>query len=305
MTDFSTSFAQWLAHTVGNVNAALSACLPNEGQVPCHLHEAMHYAVLGPGKRIRAALVYATGLAACGLSHQQGKAQQQALAHAASAVELIHAYSLIHDDLPCMDDDTLRRGRPTCHVKYGESLALLAADALQPLAFKQLASMPISAHLVVESIQILAHASGSLGMVGGQAIDVGHVDHVLSLENLKQMHRMKTGAMIEASVSLGGLASQATTEESVALAGFGQAIGLAFQIVDDILDVTAESEELGKTAGKDADHNKPTYVSLMGLDASQHLAKTLYQQAIHSLLPLGESAQRLRELAHFIVYRRY
>jgi farnesyl diphosphate synthase len=248
-------------------------------------------------------LVYAAGLASV-VTHELPEAQLEALSLAASAVELIHAYSLVHDDLPCMDDDDMRRGRPTCHIQYGEAMALLAADALQPLAFQCLARMPVASALISQSVEILGKAAGSLGMVGGQVIDVVNVGNLLELSQLQQMHRMKTGAMIEASVLLGAVAVAADSVTRAALERYAAAIGLAFQVVDDILDVTADSQALGKTAGKDAQDNKPTYVSIMGLEASKQFAQELYQQALDALLPLDNS-QRLRELADFIIRRSY
>ncbi|WP_159990365.1 polyprenyl synthetase family protein [Pelistega ratti] len=302
MNDFALPFDQWLAQAVASVESTLDVYLPTEDEEPALLHEAMRYAVLGPGKRVRAALVYASGLACqSSLDTEHFKA----LSLATSAVELIHAYSLVHDDLPCMDNDELRRGRPTCHIKYGEAMALLAADALQPLAFKQLSQMPIAPALVIQAIDILSSAAGSHGMVGGQVIDVCHVGQQLSLTQLQQMHRMKTGAMIEGSVLLGAISSGANSEVRQALEDYAAAIGLAFQVVDDILDVTVDSQSLGKTAGKDEQSHKPTYVSLMGLENSKTFVNQLYQTALAALLPLGPQAQRLRELADFIIRRHY
>ncbi|MFV9475228.1 polyprenyl synthetase family protein [Advenella sp. RU8] len=297
-------FQDWLAACVNNVEAALEKALPATTEVPVQLHEAMRYATLGGGKRIRATLVYAAGRAAL----QQGVAIESfnhALDKAAAAVELIHAYSLIHDDLPCMDDDVLRRGQPTVHVRFGEATAMLAGDALQPLAFAELAQMPVAPALVVQAVQVLGRVAGSLGMVGGQAIDLASVNHTLTLEQLQFMHRLKTGALIEGSVLLGAIVTGATSEARRALETYGSAIGLAFQIVDDILDVTVDTEGLGKTAGKDADENKPTYVSIMGLEASRDFARELYEVAIEAIKPLGDSAVRLKELADFIIHRSY
>ncbi|MDY3330558.1 MAG: farnesyl diphosphate synthase [Pelistega sp.] len=302
MNESTLSFADWLTKAVEQVETSLQQQLPTEDILPGVLHEAMRYAVLGPGKRVRAALVYAAGLACIG---RVDATQLKSLSLAACAVELIHAYSLVHDDLPCRDDDDMRRGRPTCHIQYGEAMALLAADALQPFAFQLLAQMPIAPALIVQSVSVLAKASGSLGMVGGQVIDVANVGNLLELPQLQQMHRMKTGAMIEASVVLGAIASGANSELRRALETYAAAMGLAFQVVDDILDVTADSVALGKTAGKDAQANKPTYVSIMGLEASRQLAEDLHKKAIEALLPLGPSAQRLRELADFIIRRHY
>lgn len=303
MNDFTLAFPQWLVQAVLQVEQQLDKQLPPLQEHPSILHDAMRYAVLGSGKRVRAALVYAAGLASV-VTHELPEAQLEALSLAASAVELIHAYSLVHDDLPCMDDDDMRRGRPTCHIQYGEAMALLAADALQPLAFQCLARMPVAPALISQSVAILGKAAGSLGMVGGQVIDVVNVGNLLELSQLQQMHRMKTGAMIEASVLLGAVAVAADSVTRSALERYAAAIGLAFQVVDDILDVTADSQALGKTAGKDAQDNKPTYVSIMGLDASKQFAQELYQQALDALLPLDNS-QRLRELADFIIRRSY
>jgi len=303
MISSSGGFEQWLRDAVDHVGAVLGDLLPPPDDGPARLHEAMRYAALGPGKRIRAALVYAAGEA----SRPPGvatAAQDLALDGAAAAVELIHAYSLIHDDLPCMDDDDLRRGRPTVHRQFDdEALAMLAGDALQPLAFDCLAQMPIAPALVVQAVQLLARAAGSEGMVGGQAIDCASVGHALSVEALQRMHRMKTGAMLEASVLLGGVVAGASSTVRAGLESYAAAMGLAFQVVDDILDVTADSATLGKTAGKDAAQGKPTYVSIMGLDASRELLLNLREQAHEALLPLGPSACRLRELADYIIGR--
>lgn len=303
MNDFTLAFPQWLAQAVLQVEQQLDKQLPPLQKHPSILHDAMRYAVLGSGKRVRAALVYAAGLASV-VTHELPESQLEALSLAASAVELVHAYSLVHDDLPCMDDDDMRRGRPTCHIQYGEAMALLAADALQPLAFQCLARMPVAPPLIAQSVEILGKAAGSLGMVGGQVIDVVNVGNLLELSQLQQMHRMKTGAMIEASVLLGTVAVAADFVTRTALERYATAIGLAFQVVDDILDVTADSQALGKTAGKDAQDSKPTYVSIMGLEASKQFAQDLYQQALEALLPLDNS-QRLRELADFIIRRSY
>lgn len=303
MSAVSSEFDVWMQETVAHVAAVLDELLPPEESGPARLREAMRYAVLGPGKRVRAALVRAAGEA----SRSAGSAtaaQDLALDCASAAVELIHAYSLVHDDLPCMDDDDLRRGRPTVHRQFDdEALAMLAGDALQPLAFGCLAQMPIAPALVVQAVQVLSQAAGSEGMVGGQAIDCASVGQVLPIESLQRMHRMKTGAMLEASVLLGGIVAGASSTTRTGLEGYASAMGLAFQVVDDILDVTADSATLGKTAGKDAAHGKPTYVSLMGLDGSRRLLASLHDQAREALLPLGSNAGRLRELADFIIGR--
>ncbi len=295
-------FAVWLQERVEHIEGVLEQVLPPAETVPESLHRAMRYAVLGGGKRVRAALVYAAGEASL-QAGSEASAQRIALDHAAAAVELIHAYSLIHDDLPCMDDDALRRGRPTVHVAFDEATAMLAGDALQPLAFELLGLMPIAPALTVQATQLLARSAGSLGMVGGQAIDCGSVGHTLTGDQLQQMHRMKTGALLEASVLLGGIVAGAGSATRAGLESYAGAIGLAFQVVDDILDVTSDTATLGKTAGKDAAENKPTYVSIMGLDGSRDLLSTLRDQAHSALLPLGPSAAHLAGIANYIVGR--
>ncbi|ANN77210.1 polyprenyl synthetase family protein [Bordetella flabilis] len=295
------AFPEWLAGRAEHVERTLDELLPAADVVPARLHEAMRYAVLGGGKRVRAALVYAAGQACVAGGHPI--AIEASLDRAAAAVELIHAYSLVHDDLPCMDDDTLRRGRPTVHVQYDEATAMLVGDALQPLAFELLADMPIAPALVVQATQALARASGSLGMAGGQAIDLESVGRSLNREELQSMHGMKTGAMLAVSVALGGIVSGASSSARQALDDYAQAMGLAFQVVDDILDVTADTRSLGKTAGKDAADNKPTYVSLLGLEQARSFAQALREAALQALAPLGEGRTRLAELADFIVLR--
>jgi farnesyl diphosphate synthase len=295
------AFNEWLLDAAQRVETVLDEQLPAEDDAPARLHAAMRYSVLGGGKRVRAALVYAAGQAC--LANGRAPAIDVALDSAAASVELIHAYSLVHDDLPCMDDDVLRRGRPTVHVQFDEACAMLAGDALQPLAFELLADMPIAPALVVQAIQTLTRASGSLGMAGGQAIDLESVGMALSREALQTMHSMKTGAMLEASVALGGIVAGASSSTRQALDDYAQAIGLAFQVVDDILDVTADSSSLGKTAGKDAADNKPTYVSLLGLTEARAFAADLRAVALAALAPLGPAGSRLAELADFIVIR--
>lgn len=302
MSAMIVSFHDWLPACIEKVEAALEKALPAADEAPQKLHQAMRYAALGAGKRLRAALVYAAG---------QGSAQQSALpsalehtlGRAAVAVELIHAYSLIHDDLPCMDDDVLRRGKPTVHIQFDEATAMLAGDALQPLAFAQLAQMSVAPALVVQAVNVLSQAAGSQGMVGGQAIDLASVNTRLDLEQLQHMHRLKTGALIEASVQLGAIVTAANSDIRMALENYGSAIGLAFQVVDDILDVTADQQALGKTPGKDAADNKPTYVSVMGLEQSRTFAQQLHEAALDAIKPLGEPACRLRELADLIIHR--
>nr|WP_233146184.1 farnesyl diphosphate synthase [Pigmentiphaga sp. NML080357] len=278
---------------------ALARALPQEGVLPHTLHRAMRYAVLGGGKRVRPMLTYAAG-EACSSGGAGGDA---ALDAAAAAVELIHAYSLVHDDMPCMDDDVLRRGRPTVHVEFGEATALLVGDALQALAFDVLAAMPIAPGLTVQAVQALAAAAGSQGMAGGQAIDLASVGKPLSREELEAMHRLKTGALLRASAALGGIVVGASSAQRAALDGYAQAVGLAFQVVDDILDVTADSARLGKTAGKDAAAEKPTYVSILGLEEARALAERLRLAAHEAIAPLGAGGARLAALADFIVLR--
>ena len=295
-------FSDWISERARHVERVLDGFLPGSDVLPGRLHDAMRYAVLGGGKRVRAVLVYAAGHACAG-STPSSVAVDDALDRAAAAVELVHAYSLVHDDLPCMDDDTLRRGRPTLHVQYDEATALLAGDALQPLAFDWLAQMPVAAGQVIEAIRLLARAAGSQGMAGGQAIDLDSVGKVLTQDELQRMHTLKTGALLAASVELGGLAASATATEREALGAFGQAMGLAFQVVDDVLDVTGDTAQLGKTAGKDAAANKPTYVALLGLDGARALAAQLHRQALDALKPLGAAGRLLAGVADFIVVR--
>jgi len=304
MNATAVEFSHWLSGRAQHVERVLARVLPQEDLVPTRLHQAMRYSVLGGGKRVRAALVFAAAQACAGASSAQQQAQS-ALAqdYAAAAVELVHAYSLVHDDLPCMDDDVLRRGRPTVHVQYDEATALLAGDALQPLAFDLLAQMPIAPELIVQATRDLARAAGSLGMAGGQAIDLDSVGKTLTQPALQQMHVLKTGALLGASVSLGGLAGGANAVQREALTAYSDAIGLAFQVIDDVLDVTADSAKLGKTVGKDAIANKPTYVTLMGLMQARDFAAHLHQQALAALHPFGASASLLAGLADFIVLR--
>jgi len=260
----------------------------------------MRYATLNGGKRVRAALVYAAGEAL--------GAASEVLDVPACAVELIHAYSLVHDDLPCMDDDDLRRGRPTCHRAFGEATALLAGDALQSLAYELLADDPRLGPLAPEQrvrmIATLAKAAGSDGMAGGQAIDLDSVGKTLDPQTLQDMHARKTGALIHASVMLGALAARGTDNRVAALDQYGNAVGLAFQIVDDILDVEGDTATLGKTARADAARNKPTYPAVLGLDRARERARELHKQALESLAPFGDNGQMLAGLASFILERR-
>ncbi|THC43265.1 polyprenyl synthetase family protein [Massilia sp. Mn16-1_5] len=292
------AFSQWMAGVQAQVEDALSDFLPAAHLVPTKLHEAMRYTVLGGGKRVRPLLVYASGALF--------DADPAALARAACALEMIHAYSLVHDDMPCMDDDELRRGKPTVHIAYDEATALLVGDALQAQAFEVLASTEsLPPARLNGMLRLLAQAAGSSGMCGGQAIDLDSVGLSLTREQLERMHQLKTGALLRASVLLGALCGKDLSEtEREALGAYSQAVGLAFQVVDDILDATADSATLGKTAGKDAADNKPTYVSILGLEESKALAEQLRRDAHHALAPFGEQALRLRELADLIVQRK-
>jgi len=280
-------------------DAALAHALPREDQSPHELHRAMRYAVLGGGKRLRPVLVYSTGSALGGAL--------DALDACACAVEIIHAYSLVHDDLPAMDDDALRRGRPTCHVAFGEAMAILAGDALQALAFEVLAADPAlradpSTH--VEMLRTLAAACGSHGMAGGQALDLGAVGRKLTADELERMHVHKTGALIRASVRLGALAAGCRDAALLAaLDRYGHCVGLAFQIRDDIIDVEGDSATLGKTAGKDAANAKPTYPAILGMPASRAKLAELTQAAITALQPFGARMSELVTLAHYIAER--
>jgi farnesyl diphosphate synthase len=291
-------FHAWMQDVQAQTEEALGRFLPAASTVPTKLHAAMRYTVLGGGKRVRPLLAHASGELFGGGAN--------AVARAACAVEMIHAYSLVHDDMPCMDDDALRRGKPTVHVAYDEATALLVGDALQAQAFEVLAGCEdVAPARLVAMLRLLAEAAGSAGMCGGQAIDLDSVGLSLTLEQLERMHQLKTGAMLRVSVLLGALAGRdIDAGEQDALAAYSRAIGLAFQVVDDVLDATADSATLGKTAGKDAAANKPTYVSILGLEPSKALAEQLRQQAHAALAPFGEQALRLRELADLIVQRK-
>jgi len=285
----------WSRERAQRVESALEGALPAADESPQSLHAAMRYAALGGGKRVRALLAYASG--------ELAGADAGLVDHAAVAVELIHAYSLVHDDLPCMDDDVLRRGKPTCHVAYGEAVALLAGDALQTLAFEVLAKAPLSQ--AQAQTAMLAEAAGSHGMAGGQALDLAHVGDALSLNELERMHALKTGALIHAAVRLGAACGRTLDQaQSDALDRYAAAVGLGFQIVDDVLDVEGTAHSLGKTAGKDAAQGKATYVSLLGLDAAKVRVAELRDEAHTALLAFGAGARRLNELADWIALRK-
>ncbi len=283
------------------VERALQQLLPRDGIHPAELHEAMRYAVLTGGKRVRPLLVYASG-------HIVG-ANPEALDRPACAVELIHAYSLIHDDLPAMDDDDLRRGTLSCHRAYGEAQAILAGDALQALAFQVLAQAP--EHLFVpatrlQMVELLAQAAGSRGMVGGQAIDLAAVGRELNIAQLDDMHIHKTGAMIRASVRLGVLCAKTSRPDDMdRLDRFGKQIGLAFQIRDDVLNVTGSTQHLGKTTGSDRALKKPTYPAVLGVDAAAERTRDLHREALATLATFGSEADPLRRLCSYIVERNH
>ena len=278
------------------VNQQLDIELPKDTDSPKTLHQAMRYSVLGGGKRIRPALVYATGEAlSCDLAK---------LDCAACAVELMHSYSLIHDDLPAMDDDDLRRGHPTCHKAFDEATAILAGDAIQALAFAILAKAEISDTQRVKMIQLLAKSSGSLGMAGGQAIDLASVNKQLNEAQITKMHTLKTGALIQTSVLMAVVASDMNNSETYAhFAHFSEKIGLAFQIRDDILDIQADTETLGKPQGSDVAQNKPTYPSIVGVDQAEKTANNLLQQALEEIKDLDKRAENLRTISQYMVRR--
>ena len=294
------SFSEWTAQIQQRTEVALARVLPDPAVAPQRLHEAMRYAVLGGGKRVRPLLAHAAGTLA-------GAAAED-LDRIACAVELIHAYSLVHDDLPCMDDDVLRRGKPTVHVEFDEATALLAGDALQTLAFQVLAERPLGTGPANQLAMLnqLAVASGSRGMAGGQAIDLAAVGKRLGREELEFMHIHKTGALIRAAVLLGARAGAALDAgELERLDHYAKVVGLLFQVVDDLLDAEADTATLGKTAGKDADNDKPTYVSLLGLVDARRLAEEMLDDARASLRPFGTRALRLEQLADYIVHRAF
>jgi farnesyl diphosphate synthase len=280
------------------MEVALASLLPNVQVAPARLHDAMRYAALGGGKRVRPMLVFGAGLVV--------DADPKRLEIAAAAVEMVHAYSLVHDDLPCMDDDVLRRGKPTTHVEFDEPTALLAGDALQSLAFQLLAEYRLADDPAVqlEMIQLFALASGSRGMAGGQAIDLEAVGKALSLAELEYMHILKTGALIRASVLLGARCAAVPGKTVLdRLDRYAKCVGLAFQVVDDILDEEGEAATIGKTAGKDRQAGKPTYTSLMGVPEARKFARELLAGAHEALSTFDARADRLRELADFIVRR--
>ena len=304
----AAGFASWMQGVQRRVETALGQLLPPSNVAPARLHDAMRYAVLGGGKRVRPLLVFAAG--------ELAGADPAWLERPAAAVEMIHAYSLIHDDLPCMDDDAVRRGKPTVHIEFDEATAILAGDALQAQVVLVLAgsggvppdaavAMP-SAAVRLEMLEVLAQAFGSRGMCGGQQIDLEATGKTLSEPELEWMHIHKTGALIRASVTLGALCGQTlSAAERDQLDRYAQSIGLLFQVVDDILDATTETATLGKTAGKDKKAGKATYVSILGLAAARRKAQQLHDAALAALAPFGARARRLTELAQFIAKRSF
>jgi len=297
LTPTTDALGSGLRALTARADDALARVLPAEDLPPTELHRAMRYAVLGGGKRLRPLLVYAAG-------HAFGR-DDEGLDAPACAVEIIHAYSLVHDDLPAMDDDALRRGRPTCHIVFGEAMAILAGDALQALAFELLAA-PSSDEpsLQLAMLRTLGAACGAEGMAGGQAFDLSAVGTRLTLEELERMHAYKTGALIRASVRLGALEAGCRDEAVLAsLDRYGHAVGLAFQVRDDILDIEGDAAVIGKTAGKDAAADKPTFPSIIGMQASRAHLTELIDQALDAIRPLGERGELLAELARFAAGR--
>ncbi|HUH95070.1 MAG TPA: farnesyl diphosphate synthase [Casimicrobiaceae bacterium] len=288
------AFPVWCSERARRVENVIDRLLPPAAESPARLHEAMRYAVLGGGKRVRALLAYAAG--------EVANADPAVVDHVAASVECLHAYSLVHDDLPCMDDDALRRGKPACHVAFGEAMALLAGDALQSFAFEALAAAPLIEG--ARAAGLLAEAAGSRGMAGGQAIDLAAFDAALDLPELERMHRLKTGALIRAAVRLGADCGRLVDADgNDALLRYASAIGLAFQVVDDVLDVEGTAQSLGKTAGKDAVQRKSTYVTLLGLTAARERIAALRAEARAAAAALGSRARRLEEMADWIAAR--
>ena len=294
----SDSTAVWLQRSTERVDQAILKSFDDQVSAASGLKSAMHYAATGGGKRVRPLLTYATAsLAGKELDEVSG------LDACAVAVELFHTYSLVHDDLPCMDNDDLRRGRPTVHKAFDEATALLVGDALQTMAFQLIAQSALNDAQKVQVITSLSIAGGMAGMAGGQAIDLASVGKQLTQNELEQMHRLKTGALLRTAVEIGAIAIHLNEQEKKSLDVFASALGLAFQVVDDVLDASSDSQTLGKTAGKDAAANKPTFVSLMGLDGAREFARQLHQEALDSLSVWGDNADLLRAIAGKVVNR--
>lgn len=297
-------FKSWSAERAAHFELCVKKALPPDNRLPWKLHEAMRYAVLDGGKRIRPLLAYASG--------ELVGADEGALDHIALALEYIHSYSLVHDDMPCMDNDTLRRGKLTTHRKYGEAMGMLTGDALQAQAFYELTQTKLSGEQIATLVKLLSTAAGSVGMCGGQAVDLLSVHQKLDLDTLTLMHRLKTGAMIRASALMGLYAAKEMPPAALIgqIIQYADAIGLAFQVIDDILDVTADTKVLGKTAGKDAAEDKPTYVSILGLEQSRTMAQNEINKALQALETIEQLAQnyqgktvRLAEIARYILSR--
>jgi farnesyl diphosphate synthase len=287
---------KWL----NRVEQMLDTSLPNLSDNTATLHQAMRYSSIGAGKRLRAMLVYATG--------EMLNVSEDILDYPAAAVEMVHAYSLIHDDLPAMDDDDLRRGKPTCHRAFNEAVAILAGDALQARAFELLSdpASGVSPTQAIRMLNLLANASGGEGMAGGQVVDLEAVGNLLSVDDLQIMHRMKTGALIRASVLLGAMCTSDTDDATYAALGdYADAIGLAFQVVDDILDETMDSSVLGKASGADRALNKPTYTSILGIERAREVAEELHQQSLASLATIRHNTTNLQQLADLVVNRHH
>ena len=294
----SDTTSVWLQRSTERVDQAILRYFDDQVSVASGLKTAMHYAATGGGKRVRPLLTYATASLA-------GKELDQVAGIDACAValELFHTYSLVHDDLPCMDNDDLRRGRPTVHKAFDEASALLVGDALQTMAFQLIAQSALKDAQKVQVITSLSMAGGMAGMAGGQAIDLASVGKQLTQNELEQMHRLKTGALLRTAVQIGAIAIDLNEQEKKSLDVFASALGLAFQVVDDVLDASSDSQTLGKTAGKDAAANKPTFVSLMGLEGAREFARQLHQEALDSLSVWGDNADLLRAIASKVVKR--
>ena len=294
----SDSTSVWLQRSTERVDQAILKSFDDQVSAASGLKTAMHYAATGGGKRVRPLLIYAT-------ASLTGKELDQVpgVDACAVAVELFHTYSLVHDDLPCMDNDDLRRGRPTVHKAFDEASALLVGDALQTMAFQLIAQSALNDAQKVQVITSLSMAGGMAGMAGGQAIDLASVGKQLKQSELEQMHRLKTGALLRTAVQIGAIAVNLNEQEKKSLDVFASSLGLAFQVVDDVLDASSDSQTLGKTAGKDAAANKPTFVSLMGLDGAREFARQLHQEALDSLGIWGDNADLLRAIASKVVNR--
>lgn len=291
-----SDFHQFTQACRARVDSALDCYLP-QGNDPTQLRAAMRYSLFNGGKRVRPILAYSAALAI------KPETDLALIDPIAAALECLHSYSLVHDDLPAMDDDDLRRGKPTCHIAFNEATAILAGDGLQTLAFDLLTQADLPSQTQIQLVRQLALGSGVVGMVLGQAIDLAAVDHQLDLDQLETMHRHKTGALIRAAVAMGAISAGADKDQLAALDKYAAAIGLAFQVQDDILDVTGDTATLGKQQGADIARNKPTYVSLLGLDAAKAKATELHRQALDALDSFGANAMQLRQLAGYIVER--